>query len=267
MEIERHRLARYFPIANVVILLIGILIALIGFLISSDSVDMSSLLINIGSDIIVVALIFFLGKLLYIDPQEELSERLMRIEKSVTTSKPPFLSRAKFDAKEPFTQFLAQGQDVLITGLSLVSTVGPLRTFFKTLVQQGTNLRFLLLTPESPCLELAAQSHGVSPESLRTDIMSSLQHLRQLVDSAGDSELGSVQFRLLKTIPDASIVMRDGNRDTGEIRCELYLYQTDVSERPAFRLIPADGADYYRYRGAVERLWSDSEPPELGQSE
>jgi hypothetical protein len=177
---------------------------------------------------------------------------------SVTRNKPLFLSRTALDAEEPFTQFIAKGQDVLIAGLSLVSTIGPLRTHFKKIAQQGTKLRFLLLDPESPCLEFAARSHGVSPESLRTDILSSLHHLQQLVDSVSDSTIGSVQFKLLSTIPDASIVMCDGNRDSGEIRCELFLYQADVSERPAFRLTPADGIIYHRYRDAVERLWSDS---------
>jgi hypothetical protein len=52
--------------------------------------------------------------------------------------------------------------------------------------------------------------------------------------------------------------MRDGNRDTGEIRCELHLYQTGVVERPAFRLTPVDGG-YRLYRDALERLWADSE--------
>jgi hypothetical protein len=193
---------------------------------------------------------------------------LRRIEDSIKSlggiaSRPTFLNRTMLDAEEPFTQFVSRGQDVLITGLSLLSTVGQLREFFKRTVQQGTNLRFLLLDPESPCLGSVAQFHGASPESLRTDIMSSLQHLQQLIDSVRDSKGGSIQVRLLTTIPGTSIVMRDGHRDIGVIRCELYLYQADVSQRPAFRLTPANGTDYHRRRDAAERLWEDSQPWEM----
>lgn len=96
--------------------------------------------------------------------------------------------------------------------------------------------------------------------------MSSLAHLKRLADSVDRDKAGYIQFRLLNIIPDTSIVMRDGNSDKGVIRCELYLYQVDTTERPAFRLTTADGEYYNRYRDALSRLWNDSEvlkKPEL----
>lgn len=141
------------------------------------------------TDQIILALLGILA----VDTVVERLGYLSRIEDSVkslsvATSKPLFLSRAMLNADEPFEQFVVRGRDVLISGVSLVGTVGPLRTLFKTTIQRGTNLCFLLLDPESPCLELAARSHGVSAESLRNDIISSLGHLQQLVDSVGSSK-------------------------------------------------------------------------------
>jgi hypothetical protein len=190
---------------------------------------------------------------------------LIKIENSVkslsaTAGKPIFLSRVSLNADEPFEQFVARGRDVLISGVALGSTVGPLRTFFKAKIHQGTNLRFLLLDPESSCLEFAARFHGTSPELMRKDILSSLGYLQELTESLGSRKSYAIQIRLLKTIPSAGITICDGNRDTGEIRCELYLYQTDVVGRPAFRLTPADGLIYHHYRDTIERLWSDSQP-------
>lgn len=190
---------------------------------------------------------------------------LIRIEDKVNSlslmaSRPRFLSRALLNVDESFEQFVARGQDVLISGVALGGTVGPLRAFFRKTVQQGTNLRFLLLDPNSQCIEFAARSHGTSPELMRNDILSSLGYIKELKESLGDSGGDFIQVRLLRAIPEAGIVMRDGNRDTGEIRCELYLYQTDVSERPAFRLTPGDGATYHRYRDVIERMWNDSLP-------
>ena len=137
------------------------------------------------------------------------------LEKLLQSSSSFMSNRKEIDAHEPFQQFLAQGHDIVMIGVSLVGTVGPLRTFFKSLANQGISLRFLLLNPDSLCLEFAAKSHGVSVESLRNDIMSSLMHLKQLADSVDRNKAKYVQFRLLSTAPDSSIVMRDGNSDKG----------------------------------------------------
>ena len=173
--------------------------------------------------------------------------------------KPLFTTRKGLDAVEPFQQFLAQGQDLLIAGMSLVGTVGPLRTFLRDLAERGIRLRFLLFDLESPFLEAAAQEHGVSPESLRADISASLNHIHHIKESVGESKRGFVQYRLLRTVPDTSIVMRNGDSNDGVIRCELYLYQTDTTGRPAFRITPSDGMVYQSIRDAAERLWSDSQ--------
>ena len=188
---------------------------------------------------------------------------LSRIEDSIkslslTTSKPLFVNRATLNSDESFEQFVSRGRDVVIVGITLVGTVGPLRTLLKTTMQQGTILRFLLLDPESTGIQLAARSHGVSPESLRNDILSSLGHLRQLMDSRRGNKGGSLEVRLLNAIPDAGIVVCDGNRDTGEIRYEMYLFQTDAAGRPAFRLRATEGEIFRRFCDAVERAWDDS---------
>jgi hypothetical protein len=128
------------------------------------------------------------------------------------------------------------------------------------MILQGSRLRFLLLDPDSPCLGAIAYTHGISPETLRGDILGALNHLGLLVDVTpmGHTKQGSIEIRLLQTIPNVSIVMRDYDRDIGEIRCELHIYKTDTTERPSFRLIPSDEEIYRRYRDAIERLWNDS---------
>lgn len=215
----------------------------------------------LSTDQIVMALLGVLA----LDTVVERLGYLKRIEDGIKAlgaggGKPLFMSRTALNAQEPFEQLVARGRDVLIAGATLVGTAGPLRTFFRTTVEQGTNLRFMLLDPESPCLELAARIHGISSEAIRNDIISSLGHLQQLRDSVNNGRKGAVQIKLFSTIPDSGIAMRDSNLPTGEIRCELYLYQTDVAGRPAFRLTPADGMIYRQYRDAIERLWSDAKP-------
>jgi hypothetical protein len=146
-------------------------------------------------------LILALLGVLAIDTVVERLGYLSKIENSVkslslTTSKPLFVNRATLNSDESFEQFVARGRDVLIAGITLVGTVGPLRTFFKTTVQQGAKLRFLLLNHESTGIQLAARFHGVSPESMRNDILSSLEHLRQLMHSSRGNKGGSLALPL-----------------------------------------------------------------------
>lgn len=199
------------------------------------------------------------------------SFKVRKIIEKLFQSSSSFLSTRKdIDAHEPFQQFLEQGHDIVIMGVSLLGTIGPLRDFLKSLANQGIHLRFLLLNPDSQWLVPAAESHGVSAESLRNDIMASLAHLKQLSDSVDRNKAEFVQFRLLNTIPYSSIVMRDGNTEKGIIRCELYLYQADTSKRPAFILTPNDGKCFNQYRDIIDRLWIDSQsqkkPEEQNQS-
>jgi hypothetical protein len=211
------------------------------------------------------AILAVLGALVYL----QLAANFASLESKISTEKiekllrrqgkPLFTTRKGLDAEEPFQQFLAQGQDLLITGISLIGTVGPLRAFLRDLAERGIRLRFLLFDPESPFLEAAAQEHGVSPESLRADISASLNHIHQIKESVGEGKREFVQYGLLRTVPDTSIVMRNGNNNDGVIRCELYLYQTDTTGRPAFRITPSDGMVYQSIRDAAERLWRDSQ--------
>jgi len=210
-------------------------------------------------------IIFVLG-LLAINALVERLTYLRKLETNISSlsaklGKPLFRTRPTLDAEEPFDQSLERARDLLIAGLSLVATVGPRRDILKRMMQQGSNLRFLLLDPSSPCLEIAARTHGVSADSLRSDITSTLHHLRQMgnLKSLANHKAGSLQVKLANTILGASIVMNDSTTKAGEITCELHLFHVGATERPAFRLTPTDGPVYSRFRDSIEALWTASE--------
>jgi hypothetical protein len=189
-------------------------------------------------------------------------KRLERIEYLIQRPS-SFSSRSEIDAQEPFQRFLTHGQSVLIIGISLVGTVGPLRGLFKDLVQKGVKFRFLLLNPSSPCLEFVAEAHGMSQNSLRNDIVASLAHLAELVETIHGSKNGAMQYRLMNNTPGASAVMRDGNSDQGVIRSELHLYHTDTTGRLTYSLTPDDGEVYSFYRDALEQMWNNAVRPDI----
>jgi class 3 adenylate cyclase len=171
---------------------------------------------------------------------------------------PTFRTREALNNVESFQAFLAAGTDILVIGVTLLGTIGPLRSFLAGLANHGATLRFLLLDPESPQLPLAALAHGTTPESLKTDIASTLIHLKELAGTRPPGRSPAIQWRLLEAMPTASMAIRDGGADTAEIRFELYLYRTHTSARPAVRLTPADEDIFTKVRDAAEALWNDA---------
>ena len=64
MSIEERRRARYLTVANLVILLLGALLIIAGSLSSPVGFEWHSTLLDIGSNVVVVAILFFLGRIL-----------------------------------------------------------------------------------------------------------------------------------------------------------------------------------------------------------
>jgi len=110
-------------------------------------------MINVGSDIIVVAVIFFLGKLLYIDPQDEVRERWVKIEEKLEEKSSSFFrSPNELEAQEPIVDFISRSKDLLVGGVALRSLVLNNRKHWLDRLEKGSQLRFLFLDPKSPDL-------------------------------------------------------------------------------------------------------------------
>jgi hypothetical protein len=190
-------------------------------------------------------------------------DAIKEIRDAIAADKAQFSTREALNTLKPFKSFLAGGNDIFISGLTLVGIVGPLFKFLERKVQEGATLRFLLLDErDGSLLKYAALAHGVPVDALRNDIRSSIAHFNQLIEAVGEDKQDAVLIRLLKTLPTASITMvapHSSGFMSGEIRCELYTYKTEVYARPAFRLTPADDM-FVQYKTAIEDLWKDSEP-------
>ena len=87
MTVEQKRKRRYFYIANLALLLIGLTINFIAFGLEASN-NWQGIFLNVGSDIIVVSILFFLGKFLIFDTRPDAEERLKSIEDLLKTNSP-----------------------------------------------------------------------------------------------------------------------------------------------------------------------------------
>ena len=169
-----------------------------------------------------------------------------------------YSTREELNRELPFGEFISNREEVLISGLTLVSTIAPYLGRMKQEIEKGTHFQFLLLPPDFPCLAQIAILHNVSAETLLNDINAALTHIKVLIESISPEAKGSVRYRYHRTIPSCSIVMRDGHKKSGAMRCELFVHKLGVNERPVLELTDADGMLFRAYRESIKKTWDES---------
>ena len=260
MKIDKLRLSRYFMLANIIILLSGIIIALVGYFTDKENINLSGLLLNIGSDTIVIGLIAIVGKFLLIDPQDELLEHVKNLEKKAG-QKPSqlFVTVGEIEAQEPISQFVGQSHDLLLAGVALRRSVQPHRFLFLDRIKNGAKLRFLLINPESPDVEAIASMWKVAPENIRSSIEDTLHELQFLKNESKKIGAGSVEIRLLDREPSFSFALSNPKNANGVLRAGLRVYNHSAFTRPEWVLKP-DDKWFNTFVEICEALWKDAKP-------
>jgi len=257
MNLTQKRRARYFTLANIVIALIGSLFAVISLISPSPNLDWKSIFLNLGSDLLVVSVIFFLGKILLVDPQQDIEEHLAIIESKLSNKPSEFLTRDHRNSRMTFEQFVDKTQDLFLCGVVLKATARSHRGIYSKLLEKGARLRFAVLDPNSPDTQTIAEMWGVSSEHIANDIRATLAELKVLQNIAS-TQSGTVEIRLLKHEPVFSFSLRDPNRQDGRLYGDMRLYGLEAGLRPSWELTPNDGIWFERFVESCEALWNDS---------
>ena len=278
MSLDQQRRTKYYTLGNVVILLSGVLsIAagiILGTILRQPVLDWPSILLNIGSDLIVVAIAFFIGKILLIDPQQDIEdkiasnlqnqvrvlEKIETIEAKLNSQSTIFLTRDQINIRQSFEQFCEQALDLYLGGVALRRTAPGYRSLYRKKLEQGSRLRFAVLDPTSPDVATIAAMWQTPREHIESDIrltLSELKHLQNIATSLGS---GSVEVHLLKREPAFSFALRNIGRADACLRADMRVFGLDAALRPAWMLTRADDPWFHRFVQICEALWEDSKP-------
>jgi len=122
-----------------------------------------------------------------------------------------------------------KAQKIWVCGYSLVNLVRVNENFFKERLQEGCNIRFLLLKPDCNSTEVLDNLMLPYEVDLKNDIKTSLNRLRVINDSVRATTKGQMEVRLLKATPTFSLLMVDHDLSKGWVRVELYPSSYHVS--------------------------------------
>ncbi len=74
--------------------------------------------------------------------------------------------------------------------------------------------------------------------------------------SGNEPSGGSLEVKVIDSLPPFGLLAIDSNKPTGRIRVELYLDSCPIGERPVFELLASrDGKWYNLFRQQFEILW------------
>jgi hypothetical protein len=154
----------------------------------------------------------------------------------------------------PLERYLEGAREFYVSGGSLAGLVPEYRQFLRE-ISETCDLRFVLLNPNSPALEAAANWAGAPPERFKKEIEVTLLILGELI-----ADGAPLQVRLNNSIPALSVMIVDGSAAHGRIRVGVNPHQCPPSRRPFFELTRGDDERFYAlFYERYEALWEESE--------
>lgn len=143
--------------------------------------------------------------------------------------------------------------DLFVTGTARNSFMNANFELLRKKLAAGDRLRFLLVDPDGPAVELAAERYYAerSPDSVRDRVRHSLRLLAELKSSTG----GDLSVRVTSSPLPVIVVVTEA-----ALFAEYFPYQHPGT--PKFVLRPGD-AGHDRFLGEAEKLWDNARPHEL----
>ena len=150
-----------------------------------------------------------------------------------------------------------RARSIAINGMTLSTTSDKFWGTFKQRIEDGAEVRLLIIDHEHPALSVAANRFHKhqDPQRVKREIEHTLDNLESLMVKVGSK--GSFQLRLLPYIPPYGIQLIDANSPQAEIWVELYTFRDEPE--PSFQLIPSrDGFWFNFFQQQFETMWNAS---------
>jgi hypothetical protein len=160
----------------------------------------------------------------------------------------------------PFDEFVQGSTDVLVVGLTKVSTLTEGTERITRLVRAGCRVRVAVLDHDTPSLyELTARSTTHTPVRLKGDFHQFVETMRTARSLLTPQENAMLLVRTYPWIPTAGVVLAYRGRSVAA-QVYFYPYRTDPYERPCVELRPGTSPEWVEFfRLKYEMLWQEVE--------
>jgi hypothetical protein len=201
------------------------------------------------SDGIIITLL----ALLALDALVERVGLLEKIEENI--SQLPFSEQLKDrSALIDIREMGMNATEIMAAGPTLVQLITPNFDFFARKMHEGSELKFVLLDPNSPAWEVWHQGQ-IAPT--RSDIKSSLSILYELMRLKGVK--GSCEVKLSQTYLHFSLVAVDPEKESGQMNVEILALKVSLHNRPHFHLTKRKHEKWFNFfHDQFEQHWCNT---------
>jgi len=155
-------------------------------------------------------------------------------------------------------------EEVAIMGLQLSAITHSHMALLKKQAIKGCHIKFLMMNPidgdgnKLPWVEEVGKV--TSFVGLHEILISNILHLSNWLEKIPDGVRNRVEIKLYSTIPTASILLIDKDKDTGTIKVEPILHGVEPSERSSFVVDRSSSPTLYQnILDSFNDLWSEGQ--------
>lgn len=265
---DKKRQSRYLLAVNGIVLFSAITLALVGVnYIKHDA--WQSIVLNLSTELLGVALVFFLVNRFFLLDDWSVSERLDKLIERLGNSNP---SAVEFFRKWPDLDSLVRSATHIdICGVTLTTAINKQFVNLRDRLRSGAAIRILVIDPSSTALKMSAERSS-SPEDIEYYLVrlnATLKELFYLFKSWEDIKAveksavrsGSLSVRLLSYAPSFGLISFNANQDNGLTLVEIYPHKSVNQPAASFDLTPSRDEQWYRYfTDQFDQMWNSAKP-------
>lgn len=169
-------------------------------------------------------------------------------------------SSAFFRNKPELQNYIQNAKKIYFCGVNLTNTIDENLASIQGALDQGREVRILIIDPESTALEVAGRRTNTGLPNYYVTKLETTFQLLQLIYSNSSKANNKLHVGLLPYPPSFGILGfdLDAKSETSKIIIEIYLHKIK-DKAPRFELTPTKDALWYSYFSEqFNKMWSDA---------
>jgi len=262
---DKKRKTRYLLAVYSIIAALAIIFGLLGINYAKDT--WRSILLNLATELLGVAFVFFLVNYLFLVDDWSISERIEKLLSRLELTRPS--AKDFFQTPPSIDSYVQSANQIDMCGVTLTSTINKQLNNMRERLRKGAHIRLLVVNPDSLALQMSAlRSKNPDVDYFRKRLETTFEDLEILHklrtnyrQADSPSRTGSLSVRLLSYAPSFGIYHFDGSRSNGVVFVEIYPHESGFGSAPIFNLtLQVDGKWYEYFVDQFEEMWQSARP-------
>lgn len=261
MDVKQKR--RYLLAVYLIIAIAAVSFMVIGF---SNEDSWKSILFNLSTELLGVAIVFFLVDFLFSVDDWNLSEKVQQLLIQLRNERPD--ASRFFEPSPQLEAHFATADQIDLCGVTLTSTLNRGFSSIRERLFSGANVRLLIIKPARLPLQMA-MSRSENTDSINyfkkrlETTLNDVEYMHKNLSekrAEGRADLGTFQVKLMDYAPSFGIISFDSHRSNATMYVEIYPHHSGYGNPPKFSLTKHGDSEWHKYYSdQFEYMWSYAE--------